>query len=131
MLALETAILAGSYYVKPWWIGCALLLVGTMVGYILYRLMRRDWHVRDYHLILLDKVHKDIIFDQDKTGKDCEIRMIPEDERFLSNGQKLLRLLFTILLLTNVGAFAFIFHESVCVSDLPETKVQSTNLLRK
>ena len=98
LLALESGTLAGSYSIKGW-LGCSLIIVGTIVGFILYRLMLRDWGVRDQEKLLnvLDGVHKPL-----------GLRMIPDAKSVLSNGQFLLNLLFIILLLTNLAAFAVI-----------------------
>lgn len=94
MLALETATLGGAFSAKGL-VGIGTIIIGTFVGFILYRLMRRDWHVRDQHLQMLDKVHIPL-----------EIRMIPPSGTRFNNGQFLLRTLFITLLLTNVAALA-------------------------
>lgn len=73
--------------------------MGTLVGIILYRLMRRDWHVRDQHLEILDKVHMPL-----------KIRMVPPAETIWSNGQFLLKTLFTLLLITNLTAIVILFY---------------------
>ena len=97
MLALEFAALGGAFSAKGL-IGCATIIIGTFVCFILYCLMRRDWHVRDQHLQILDKVHVPL-----------GIRMIPPSGTRLNNGQFLLRMLFVTLLGTNIAALVVLY----------------------
>lgn len=98
ILALESGTLAGSYNIKGL-LGCGLVIVGTLIGFILYRLILRDWDVRNQERLLsiLDSVHSPL-----------GLRMIPPAKSTLSNGKFLLNLLFIILLLTNLAAFAYL-----------------------
>lgn len=98
ILALESGTLAASYSLKGW-VGCALLIIGTFVGFVLYRLIHRDWDVRDQLklLELLDSVHAPL-----------GLRMIPPAKSRWSNGKFLLAMLFLTLLLTNLGALALL-----------------------
>jgi hypothetical protein len=110
LLALQTAILAGSFYVRPYWLGCCLLVVGTLVSIIVYFLMRRDSDVRDGHLSIIEKVLADI---PDANGK--QIRVIP-DGAWWKRGQHLLRLLLAVIVMMNIVAFLVL---------LPATGVRS------
>lgn len=98
LLALESGTLAGSYSVKGW-TGLGLLLVGTLVGFILYRLIKRDWDVRDQDKLreILDRVHEPL-----------GIRMISPREPTWCSGQFLLNALFVVLLLTNIVSLAIL-----------------------
>lgn len=95
MLALESATLAASDKLSSQSpnLACALLLIGTAVGIILYRLMLRDWEVRDEYTQKLDMVH-------DLFG----IRMIPRSKGPFLHGHSLLLLLVLLLGLTNMIA---------------------------
>lgn len=91
MVALELATLGGAASIKGI-LGVGAIVVGTFVGLLLYRLIQRDWHVRDQHQELMDKVHK-------SSG----IRMAPEPGSKWNHGRFLLRNLFITLLLTNIA----------------------------
>lgn len=95
MLALESATLAASdrlSHQNPN-AACVLLFVGTLVGIILYRLILRDWEIRDEYTKKLAIVHKPF-----------DIFMIPPSEGPLKHGQSLLLLLIALLGLTNLAA---------------------------
>lgn len=108
ILALETATLAGSFSIKEELLKCSLLVIGTIVGLIIYKLMRRDWHVRDYHLPLLDKIHQHIANEVTNNNEIRPIRMIPPAKSSIENGQILLLSLMTILFLTNYSVFLYV-----------------------
>lgn len=112
MLALEFAALGGAFSAKGL-VGSGAIIVGTFVGFILYRLMRRDWNVRDQHLRLLDKVHGPL-----------GIRMIPPSGTRLNNGQFLLRTLFITLLATNVAVLAILFCQKTEAASLSQFSIQ-------
>lgn len=106
MLALEFSVLGGAFSAKGL-VGSGAIIVGTFVGFILYRLMLRDWNVRDQHLQLLDKVHDPL-----------RIRMIPPSGTRLNNGQFLLRILFITLLATNVAVLTVLFFQKTETASL-------------
>lgn len=112
VLALEIAILSGAFFFAKEWIGkgwigigigIALICIGTLVGFIIYRLMHRDLDIRDQHLEILDKVHMPL-----------DIRMTPKVtttlNNFLHNSQFLLRSLFFLLLIINLTAIVLLIH---------------------
>ena len=94
LLVLEVATLAGADAISAqrfWPIG--VLVLGTLVGGILYLLILRDWEVRDSVCALLDQLHVPI-----------GIRMIPRASSRAVHGQFLLQLLLVLLVVANVGA---------------------------
>lgn len=100
MVALELATLGGAISIKGV-LGIGAIVVGTFVGFLLYRLILRDWHVRDQHQELIDNVHK-------SSG----IRMAPEPGSKWNHGRFLLRSLFITLLLTNIATSLTLLYPS-------------------
>jgi hypothetical protein len=58
LVVLEAAILAGSYAQVGTALAPAILLPGTFIVWLIWRLIKRDWQVRDHNLHLLDQVHQ-------------------------------------------------------------------------
>ncbi|MDD3483170.1 hypothetical protein [Azovibrio restrictus] len=100
MVALELATLGGAFSIKGI-LGVSAIVVGTFVGFLLYRLILRDWHVRDQHQELIEKVHKS-----------SDIRMVPEPGSRWNHGRFLLRNLFTTLFLTNIATSLIFLYPS-------------------
>lgn len=99
LLALESGTLAASYTLKGG-LGAALIVVGTLVGLILYRLILRDWDVRNQGalLALLDSVHRPL-----------GVSMVPPAGSRWSNGRFLLNCLFALLFITNMVGLCVIW----------------------
>lgn len=57
IVAIEAGILASSFALKGI-LGVASLLLGSILVWLIWCLVLRDWEIRDQHLILLDAVHK-------------------------------------------------------------------------
>jgi hypothetical protein len=57
IVAIEGAVLAGAL-AKGGLLACGLLAFGALVIWLLWKLINRDWQVRDQDLDLLDQVHK-------------------------------------------------------------------------
>jgi hypothetical protein len=95
LLAVESATLAAGFQLHSDTpnVACALVLVGTVVGIILYRLMQRDWEIRDDYTTKLDLAHSSL-----------GIRMIPSSSGPSSHGQSLLLLLVILLVAVNASA---------------------------
>lgn len=104
LLALEAATLTGSFSVakvshySSFW----LLLAGSLVAIILYRLMLRDWQVRDYMAEKLNNVHNDF-----------SIEILPPPKNELFRGRNLLKIIIAILALINISSLILIHFDQV------------------
>ncbi len=58
LVVLEAALLAASYAKAGTFIAPVILILGTFVVWLIWRLIKRDWQVRDQNLKLLDQVHE-------------------------------------------------------------------------
>lgn len=99
MVALELAVLGGAISIKGA-LGVGAIIIGTFIAFILYRLVLRDWHVRDQHLALLNKVHKS-----------SEIQMLIDPGTKWNQGRFLLYILFGTLFLTNLTTSLILFSK--------------------
>lgn len=90
MLALETASLVGAFS-KPGLLGTVALLIASALIFVLYKMILRDWDIRDQHRSLLDRVHDPLA-----------IRLIIAPRSWHERGQHLLQITVSLLVCMNL-----------------------------
>jgi hypothetical protein len=95
LVAVEGGALAAAFALRP--LAVPTLLVGTVLTSLIWRLVERDWEVRDQNLGMLDKAHGPL-----------GIRMTKRARSMWWRGAVILRTVFASLLAVNL-ILAFLF----------------------
>ena len=101
MFAIEAGTLAAAFALRP--IAVPILLFGVLLVLAIWRLVERDWEVRDQALNLLDKVNKPL-----------GIRMIKIPRNELWRGSMILRAVFVGLIALNILLTGLFVLASFC-----------------
>jgi len=92
LVVVEGGLLASSYYCVGAPLAVFILLFGTLIVWFIWRLIQRDWEVRDQNLENhLDKVHLD-----------KGIKMVKESTYWCSRGSTIVRIIVYALIALNI-----------------------------
>ena len=99
---VEIGILTAAF-AKEGWIAATSLIVGSVVVWLIWCLVQRDWEMRDQSLSALDSVHAP-----------RNISMACATKHWWWRGRTILRVIVCLILLTNILlAVAFLFHAKI------------------
>ncbi|MCK4546136.1 MAG: hypothetical protein KAW17_01730 [Candidatus Eisenbacteria sp.] len=101
LVAIEAGTLAAAFSLRP--LAVPILLFGVFLVLAIWRLVERDWEVRDQDLDLLDKVNKPL-----------GIRMIKTPRNKLWCGSVILRAVFIGLIALNILLTGLFVLASFC-----------------
>lgn len=101
LVAVEGGVLTASF-VKGRLIAIISLLIGSAIVWLIWRLIQRDWEIRNHNLSILDKIHE-------PKG----IRMTNEPRSKMMTGRIISRwIIYLILILNGFFLVIFVLHRA-------------------